>query len=470
MVLTALFGLSAALPAATADDETVRWGLASNTAGGTPNTAPVITGLESVSVAENGSGIVATYAVRDAEGDPITWSLSGPDAEAFTFTPDIKRQTINLWFRSVPDYERPADGPPTDNSYQVTVVASDEGFPALATPYPVRVQVVDVAEAGSVPTMAAPERSHDRTEAEYVGRVLRAVFNFYKDVVNWAVRGVVNHVRDVFNAGKRTPSDARESGQAGVPDAPKVSVHSGADRMQVSVFKPASHGSALTGYEYRLYRGADRLLDWTAAGVDAPTLAGLAPGAASSFAVGGLLRGPSYTVAVRAVNGVGAGGSVWEQAMPGRILAPERLQAMAGDGLVALTWAAAATEGPVITQYEWRGRPIWGAWSAWTPVAGDASVREHTVEGLANDVEYAFEVRAANPAGAGPAAQAVVRLSDDDGDPIDRVSLPSVGSITCYVGEYCSYTFPAASSGTSPITECYAPQVNGRAHPFIFLS
>ena len=30
--------------------------------------------------------------------------------------------------------------------------------------------------------------------------------------------------------------------------------------------------------------------------------------------------------------------------------------------------------------------------------------------------------------------------------------LPAVSSITCYVGEYCSFTFPAATSGTAPIT------------------
>ena len=108
-----------------------------------------------------------------------------------------------------------------------------------------------------------------------------------------------------------------------------------------------------------------------------------------------------YAMVVRAVNGVGASGSVWMMATPGRMLAPERLQAVTGDGLVALEWAAAATEGPVITRYEWRGRPIWGAWSAWTPVAGDASARGHRVEGLKNGVEYTFEVRAANPAGAG---------------------------------------------------------------------
>ena len=35
--------------------------------------------------------------------------------------------------------------------------------------------------------------------------------------------------------------------------------------------------------------------------------------------------------------------------------------------------------------------------------------------------------------------------------------LPSVSSITCYVGEYCSFTFPAATSGTAPITYKVSP-------------
>ena len=422
LILTALLSLSGALPAAATlrwdhPHNAAEWGPDSNVAGVPLNTAPVITGLESASVAENGQGTVATYSVRDAEGDPIAWSLSGRDAEAFTFSPDMERRTMNLLFRSVPDYERPADALPTDNDYQVTVVASDHGFPPLATHYPVRVKVVDVEEDDPVPVMAEPERSRHTTQAEYVGRVLRAVFNFYKDVVGWAVRGVVNHVRDVFNAGKRAQSGARESVQAGVPDAPGVSVHSGAGRMRVLVRKPASNGSALTGYEYLLHQGADPLLGWTSAGVDAPTLAGLAPGGASSFAVGGLVHGQPYTVAVRAVNGVGASGSVWERVTPGRMLAPEWLQAVAGDGWVALTWAAAATEGPVIARYESRWRPIGGDWSEWTPVAGDASARSQTIEGLANGVEYAFAVRAANPAGAGLVAQAVVTLINAESEP-----------------------------------------------------
>ena len=175
----------------------------------------MITGLESASVAENGTGTVATYSARDVEGDPITWSLSGRDAGAFTFTADEHRQTMILLFRSVPDYERPADAPPTDNDYQVTVVASDHGFPPRETHYPVSVRVVDVEEAGSMPVMAEPERSRHTTQAEYVGWVLRAVFNFYKDAVGWAVRGVVNHVRDVVGAGKRDAHCAGASRGAG---------------------------------------------------------------------------------------------------------------------------------------------------------------------------------------------------------------------------------------------------------------
>ncbi len=35
--------------------------------------------------------------------------------------------------------------------------------------------------------------------------------------------------------------------------------------------------------------------------------------------------------------------------------------------------------------------------------------------------------------------------------------LPSVSSITCYAGEYCSFTFPAATSGTAPITYKVSP-------------
>ena len=384
----------------------------------TTTNPPNIVGLESISFTENSPAPIATYTARDAQGYSIIWSLAGRDAAAFTFTTDKEHQTITLFFRAIPDYEQPADVPPTDNDYQVTVVATVPGLPALATSYPVRVQVVDVEEGSAMPVLTAPEQTPS-SQAESVGRMVRSVVHFYKDVVGWALRGVVHHLRDVFNASKR---DAKASEPTRVPDAPEVSVYAGAlsaletsGRLRVSVGKPAS---AVTGYEYQLYEGKNRLLDWTSAGIAAPMGAGQATGAVSSFSVGGLQHGQPYAVAVRAVNEGGASDAAWGIATPGRLFAPEGLQAVAGDGRVVLTWSAAASEGPVLMRYEWRGRPVWGAWSEWEPVVGGAAARRQTVEGLANGVEYAFEVRAANPAGAGPVAQVVAEPAPEESAPL----------------------------------------------------
>ena len=409
------------------------WGPASNTAVVTLNGAPRITGLESVSFAENGLGTVATYSARDAQGHAIAWSLSGADAGAFTFTTHRERHTMTLSFRSVPDYERPLDRPPTDNAYQVTVVATDTGWPALATPYPVTVTVVNVDEGSPMPLVAEPEPSSGPTPAESMGWVVRAVFNHYKDFMGWVVRAVVHHGRQVLGVGPRAAhlEPEPELVYAGPPDAPAVLVYAGAvsaaaasGRMHVIVFKPASNGLALTGYEYQVHRDGDLLLDWTSAGLDAATLAGLAPGASSSFRIGGLTHGKSYTVAVRAVNEMGAGDATRLRATPGRMLAPSRLQAVAGDGLVLLTWAAAATEGPMITRYESRWRSAWGDWSSWKPLGGDAFARGQMMVGLTNGVEYTFEVRAANPAGAGLVAQVAARPGVAEPAPDGTVAEP----------------------------------------------
>ncbi len=406
LILTALASLLAAGAAAVTDDPT------SNEATATLNAAPRVVGLENISFAENDRGPVATYTARDAPSNSIIWSLAGRDAAAFTFTTDKEYQTMTLMFRAIPDYEQPADVPPTDNDYQVSVVATVPGPPALATPYPVRVQVVDVEEGSAMPVLAAPEQTDAPTQAESVGGMVRSVVHFYKDMVGWALRGVFHHLRDVFNASKR---DAKVSEPTRVPDAPEVSVYAGAlsametsGRLHVSVGKPAS---AVTGYEYQLYAGADRLLDWTSAGIAAPM-------GAAAFSVGGLQHGQPYAVAVRAVNEGGASDAAWGLATPHRLFAPDGLQAVAGDGWVVLTWSAAASEGPVLTRYEWRGRPVWGAWSAWEPVAGGAAARSHTIEGLANGVEYAFEVRAANPAGVGPVAQVMAEPAPEENTPL----------------------------------------------------
>ena len=78
----------------------------------------LVRGPVSASYEENDTAAVATYTAAGPDAASATWSLSGADAGDFTITGGVLR------FRSVPDYERPADAD-TDNVYEVTVTAND---------------------------------------------------------------------------------------------------------------------------------------------------------------------------------------------------------------------------------------------------------------------------------------------------------------------------------------------------------
>ena len=45
--------------------------------------APAVFAQENIDYAENGTEPVASFSASDADGDPIVWSLSGPDAGDF---------------------------------------------------------------------------------------------------------------------------------------------------------------------------------------------------------------------------------------------------------------------------------------------------------------------------------------------------------------------------------------------------
>ena len=87
------------------------------------NEPPVISGGGSVSVTELHSKTdpVKVLTATDPEGDTITWSLSGTDAEDFSIS-DVGALT----FVAQPDYEAPADSN-GDNIYRVTVHVTAEG-------------------------------------------------------------------------------------------------------------------------------------------------------------------------------------------------------------------------------------------------------------------------------------------------------------------------------------------------------
>ena len=101
-----------------------------------------ITGLASVSYAEDRRDAVATYDATGPESANASWTLGGADAGDFSIS-----SSGELTFRSGPDFESPADAD-TDNVYEVTVEADDGTY--TATPRNVVVTVTDVEDDAPV--------------------------------------------------------------------------------------------------------------------------------------------------------------------------------------------------------------------------------------------------------------------------------------------------------------------------------
>ena len=83
------------------------------------DTTPVFTSAAAVSVAENQTAAYTAVAT-DADGDPLSYSLSGTDAALFTINP----ATGAVSFIAPPDFETPGDAG-GDNVYNIVVTASD---------------------------------------------------------------------------------------------------------------------------------------------------------------------------------------------------------------------------------------------------------------------------------------------------------------------------------------------------------
>ena len=93
-----------------------------------------------VAYAENTTTEVTTVGATDADtGQTVTFTLSGgADAGLFAITP-----TGVLRFKVAPDYEVPTDTG-TDNMYEVTITATDNGTPAMTAMQALTITVTDV--------------------------------------------------------------------------------------------------------------------------------------------------------------------------------------------------------------------------------------------------------------------------------------------------------------------------------------
>ena len=101
------------------------------------NDQAVISGLTSIDYAENGDEAVASFTADDQDGDPIEWSLNGPDKDLF----DLSADGV-LTFKSSPDFEDKQDVG-KDNVYNVTLHATGGSHDVVVT-------VTNVDEPGSV--------------------------------------------------------------------------------------------------------------------------------------------------------------------------------------------------------------------------------------------------------------------------------------------------------------------------------
>ena len=112
------------------------------TAGPAGHPAYARTADSSIEFAENGTRPVGTFWAYDQDGDPIVWSLSGPDEDLFAIDGGV------LSFREPPDYEDPRSAARSGrlaerNVYRVTVEAS-------GGTHDVAVTVTDEDESGTV--------------------------------------------------------------------------------------------------------------------------------------------------------------------------------------------------------------------------------------------------------------------------------------------------------------------------------
>ena len=128
---------------------------------GVNDNAPVFTSPATASVEENQTAAYTALAT-DADGDPLTYSLSGTDADLFTIDP----ATGVVSFNEAPDAENPDDAN-GDNVYDIVVTASDNTGGTPDTTQAVAITVTGVNDNAPVFTSPATASVEENQTAAY---------------------------------------------------------------------------------------------------------------------------------------------------------------------------------------------------------------------------------------------------------------------------------------------------------------
>ena len=246
----------------------------------------------------------------------------------------------------------------------------------------------------------------------------------------------MNSVGEGSRSSERSATPAAAATAPGTPTLNSAS--SGTNSVALAWSAPSDGGSAITGY--RIYRAT------ASGGETVLTTIGNATGWTDT----GVNAGTTYYYQVAAINSVGEGlrsneRSATPTSAPTAPAAPSLSPATAGNGSVALTWTAPASNGAAITGYKvYRGtssgnETLWanlGTGTSWTDTSA------------ANGTTYYYQVSAVNSVGEGsrsnersatPAAPATVPASPS-------LNVPSAGNASVFL------SWSAPSDGGAAIT------------------
>ena len=163
--------------------------------------------------------------------------------------------------------------------------------------------------------------------------------------------------------------------------------------------------SSITGYQFREKPAFDD--DWWCW-----SSIWAASAETTSHRVSTLSGGTDYQIQVRARNAVGAGPAAQASAATAAAAsagtapaAPGGLTGTGGDQSISLSWDNPGD--PSIIHYQFREKTdSETGWRCWRHInKSTAATTSHTLPGITNDIRYRVQIRAINPAGAGPTSE-----------------------------------------------------------------